>query len=62
MAGLFFGTSTLYSLSYTAGVSSISNSDTLSAVLFLFLAVFSIWSIIITSKEFEEEDEGYIAL
>jgi len=49
------------SLSYTWWISSTSGSEILSAILFLFLAVFSVWSIIITSKEFEEKDEWYIA-
>ena len=60
---LFFGTSSLYYVSYYG--SQVGNSfftwDLLSIGLFFVLAVFSIFSIIISSKEFEENDEGYIA-
>ncbi len=66
MIGLFVWTSTLYKLSYTDWISTVTQSnffswEIFSAILFLFLAIFSMWSIIITSKQFEEKDEWYIA-
>ena len=66
MLWLFVGTSTLYHLSYSEWISSIAtnsffSSEIFSAILFLFLSIFSMWSIIITSKQFEEKDEWYIA-
>lgn len=65
--GLFIGTSTLYHLSYTNGISSVStdnffSGEIFSALLFLFLTVVSIWSILVSAKQFEERDEGYLAL
>lgn len=67
MAGLFFGTSTLYHLSYTSGISKVAadnffTGELFSALLFLVLVVFSLWSIIQSAKQFEEKDEGYLAL
>ncbi|MDD5770205.1 MAG: DUF2339 domain-containing protein [Candidatus Gracilibacteria bacterium] len=64
--GLFFGTSTLYKLSYYGGISNINNgflsSDTFSAILFLILAIFSIWSLLIGNKDKENKAEGYLAI
>ena len=67
MAGLFIGTSTLYHLSYTSDISKIAtdiffSSELFSAILFLVLVVFSLWSIIQSAKQFEEKNEGYLAL
>ena len=66
LLGLFLGTSALYNLSYSEWISSISNInfftwELFSAILFLFLLIFSMWSIIISSKKFEEKDEWYIS-
>jgi hypothetical protein len=66
MLWLFVGTSTLYNLSYTNWITELNASwffgwEIFSAILFTFLSVFSIWSIIISSKKFEEKDEWYIA-
>ncbi|HBI33532.1 MAG TPA: hypothetical protein DEA43_04640 [Candidatus Moranbacteria bacterium] len=67
IAGLFIGTSTLYHLSYSDGISKIVASNFLtgeifSAILFFVLVVFSIWSILLSAKKFEESDDGYLAL
>ena len=65
--GLFIGTSTLYHLSYAEGISKVSTnnfftSELFSAILFLTLVVFSLWSILLSAKQFEQKDEGYLAL
>ena len=64
IAWLFFGTSSLYALSYK-GIELASSWffawNNFSALLFLVLALFSIWSIIVTSLEYREKDEGYIS-
>ncbi|MBP9780262.1 DUF2339 domain-containing protein, partial [Candidatus Gracilibacteria bacterium] len=63
----FIGTSTLYHLSYAEGISKASTnnfftSELFSAILFLTLVVFSLWSILLSAKQFEQKDEGYLAL
>ncbi len=65
--GLFLGTSTLYHLSYAEGIGKVSTdnfftSELFSAILFLVLVVFSLWSILLSAKQFEEKDEWYLAL
>ena len=67
MLWLFIGTSILYKLSYSKWITDITNngfftSEIFSAILFLFLWIFTTWSIIISSKKFEEKDEGYLTL
>lgn len=67
IAGLFIGTSTLYHLSYSDGISKIVvdnflTGEIFSAILFFVLVVFSIWSILLSAKKFEESDDGYLAL
>jgi hypothetical protein len=67
ITGLFIGTSTLYYLSYADGISkTVANNfltgESFSAILFFILVVFSIWSILLSAKKFEENDDGYLAL
>jgi hypothetical protein len=66
LLGLFFGTSTLYHLSYTQDISLVSDnfftSHAVSAILFLILVVFAITSIAFSSRHFAPKDEPYIAL
>lgn len=65
--GLFIGTSTLYHLSYSAGISKVVvdnffTGEIFSAILFFILVAFSIWSILLSAKKFEQSDDGYLAL
>ncbi len=65
--GLFVGTTTLYHLSYSAGISKISTESFLTgelytAILFFALVIFTIWSILWSARQFEEKDDGYLAL
>ncbi len=64
--GLFFGTSTLYHLSYTGNISevtaSVFSSHSISAVLFLVLVGFAIMSIAYSSRYFAAKDEPFVTL
>lgn len=65
--GLFIGTSTLYHLSYSDGISKIVvdnffTGELYTAILYLVLVNFSIWSILVSARQFEERDDGYLAL
>lgn len=67
MIGLFVGTTTLYHLSYSSGISkivanNIFTGEYCSAALFYVLVVFSIWSILLSAKKFQESDDGYLAI
>lgn len=66
IAWLFFGTSTLYHLSYSDNISKLSDSffssHTLSAILFTVLVIFAIISIAYSSSQFAPKDEPYITL
>lgn len=67
IAGLFIGTSTLYHLSYSAGINKVVAGNFLtgeifSAILFFILVVFSIWSILFSANQFDESDDRYLAL
>jgi hypothetical protein len=67
MVGLFVGTSTLYHLSYYAGISKIVadnffTGEIFSAFMFFVIVVFSMCSILLSAKKFEENDDGYLAL
>lgn len=63
---LFFWTSTLYKLSYAEWISNVNSSffssDLFSWILFLILAIFSIWSLLITHKNEENKAEWYLAI
>jgi hypothetical protein len=65
LAGLLFWTTTLYSLSYaweTTSSSGFFDSSLFSIVLFFVLTLFSIASLIISTKDSESEYEAYLAL
>jgi hypothetical protein len=67
MAGLFIGVSTLWGLSASNGINEVSalnffTSEFVTAILFLALTIFSIWSILLSAKRFEEKDDGYLSL
>lgn len=64
---LFFGSSTLYFMYYTREINKIDSSNFFSseiftAILFFVLVLFSIWSILLSAKKFEEKDEWFLAL
>lgn len=65
--GLLVGASALYHLSYSHGISQVVvgnffSGELFSGILFLIIGVFSIWSLLFSSKFFPENDEGYITL
>ncbi len=65
--GLLIGASMLYHLSYTDGISKITergflSGEVFSAILFLIITIFSLWNLLFSSKLFAEKDEGYITL
>lgn len=65
--GLFLGISTLWNLSSSSGINiarpdNFFSSEFFTAILFLALVVFSIWSILLSAKRFAEKDEGYLSL
>ncbi|MEY3783846.1 MAG: hypothetical protein RLZZ230_168 [Candidatus Parcubacteria bacterium] len=65
--GLFLGVSTLWGLSSSNNINAIQTGDLFTselftAVLFLVLVVFSIWSILLSAKRFSEKDDGYLSL
>ena len=65
--GLFIGISTLWNLSSSDGINTIHaenffTSELFTAVLFLILVIFSIWSILLSAKRFSEKDDGYLSL
>ncbi len=64
MLWLFFGTSSLYYLSYktVTASSSFFDSSTFSLILIFLLVCFSVFSIVISSKYFESKDESYITI
>ncbi len=67
IAWLFFWTSTLFFLSYVLNKSNIETTSfftwqLFSWILFAILVIFSMWSIIISAKNFEDSDEGYLAI
>lgn len=60
---LFFWTSSLYALSYKWSVinnPSFYNWDNFSAVLFLLISIFIVWSVVITWKHHEEKQDDWI--
>lgn len=62
---LFFGTSSLYALSYrTVEISGWNfwQSPTLSAILFFLLSIFCIWSLLLTHKSEENKASWYLAI
>ncbi len=65
--GLFIGTSTLYNLSYAKGLSkaleeNFFTGELFTAILFFALVIFLTWSILLSARQFEEKDDGYLAL
>lgn len=67
MAGLFIGVSTLWGLASTEHINAIDPANQLSselftAVLFLVVTVFSMWSVLLSASLFRERDDGYLSL
>ncbi len=65
--GLFVGVSTLWGLSSSDGITTGLRSDFFSSelftgILFSGLVIFSIWSILLSSKKFSEKDDGYLSM
>lgn len=65
--GLFIGVSTLWGLAASEGINATRadnffTSELVTAILFLALVVFSIWSILLSAKRFSEKDDGYLSL
>lgn len=65
--GLFVGVSTLWSLSLTDGINAIKSGnfftgEIFTSILFLLVAVFSMWSILLSAKRFLESGDGYLSL
>ncbi len=65
--GLFFGTSVLYYLSYANEINknysdNFFTGHVFTGILFTLLVIFTIWSILVSAKQFEEKDDGYLAL
>ncbi|MCP4523656.1 MAG: hypothetical protein GY828_05585, partial [Candidatus Gracilibacteria bacterium] len=62
--GLFIGVQTMYKVSDFEKINHTSQSfftsEIFSAILFFMIAIFFLWSIVISSKYFEKEDEGYV--
>jgi hypothetical protein len=64
---LCIGTSTLYALSYTKGVTQLAKQnfftgDIFTAILLCVLCIFLTWSVLLSAKQFNEKDEGYLAV
>jgi hypothetical protein len=67
MIGLFVGISTLWNLAYsdgirTVGQASLFSSELFTGFMFTVLVIFSIWSILLSAKRFNESDDGYLSL
>ncbi len=69
IAGLFFGTSSLYVLWYgdfwgniVINNQTFLSSATLSAIIIFFLVIFSIFSIVISAKKFESKEESFLTV
>ncbi|MBP9759834.1 MAG: DUF2339 domain-containing protein [Candidatus Pacebacteria bacterium] len=65
--GLFIGISTLWHLSYTDNINTVHVGDfftgeLFTSILLMAVAVFSIWSILLSAKRFDEKDDGYLSL
>ncbi len=65
--GLFAGISTLWGLSVTDGINAVRpenffTSELFTAIMFTVLVVFTIWSILLSAKQFGEKDDGYLSL
>lgn len=67
IAGLIIGVSSLWELSRNDNINTFETSNALSselftALLFVGLTVFTIWSILVSAKRFQEKDDGYLSL
>jgi len=67
LIGLFVGVSTLWGLSNTNNINAIAvdnffSGEVFTAILFMVLVVFSIWSILVSARQFSEKDDGYLSL
>ncbi len=67
IVGLFIGVSTLWGLSSSDGINTTRPDNFLSgelftAIMFMILVIFSIWSILLSAKKFSEKDDGYLSL
>ena len=65
--GLFVGVSTLWGLSNSDGINAshpdnFFTGEPFTAILFLVLVVFTIWSILLSAKKFKDKDDGYLSL
>ncbi len=65
--GLFLGVSTLWRLSTTDSINAVRpenffTGEIFTSILFLALVVFSMWSILLSTKKFDEKDEGFLSL
>lgn len=67
IVGLFVGISTLWGLSASNDINvvradDIFTSETVTAILFMALVIFSVWSILLSANRFKEKDDGYLSL
>jgi len=67
IAGLFIGVTTLWSLSLSISIKEVYSNNLFSgelftAILFMTLVVFSIWSVLLSAKQFRESDDSYLSL
>lgn len=67
MLGLFIGVSTLWSLSATERINAVQphnlfTGEVATAVLFMVITIFSMWSVLLSAKRFKERDDGYLSL
>lgn len=67
IAGLFVGVTSLWSLSLSDGIKAVRpenffSGELFTAILFMALVIFSIWSILLSAKRFLEKDDGYLSL
>jgi Predicted membrane protein (DUF2339) len=67
IVGLFAGISTLWSLSMSDSINVVRPGNLLTgelftAILFAVLVVFSIWSILLSAKKFNQNDDGFLSL
>jgi hypothetical protein len=67
IAGLFLGVSTLWGLSTTDKINTVTSGNIFSGevftgVLFMMLVVFSTWSILLSAQKFLDKDDGYLSL
>jgi hypothetical protein len=67
LIGLFVGVTTLWGLSNSNDINAIRpenffSGEVFTAVLFLGLVVFSIWSVLLSASKFKDSDDGYLSL